>query len=103
MGTCLEAAQRVLVFRVHGDHQHLDVGIALAHAAQHFQAIAARHVDIQQQDRAGGVAQHFAQLGIAAGFSAHPDVCGFCQRVTDAAAQDRVVIANHNIDQDVSF
>ncbi|MOA21390.1 hypothetical protein D3C78_1418810 [compost metagenome] len=58
----LEAAQCVLVFGVHGDDQHLDGRMCLAQTGEHFQPAASRHVEVEQQDIAGGGAQHIAQL-----------------------------------------
>ena len=101
--TRLQAAQRVLVFRVHGDHQHLDVGVALAHAHQHFQTIASRHVDVQQQHVARGVAQYIAQFGVACGLTVDLNVGDLRQRVANAASQNGVVVANHNINQACSL
>ena len=49
-------------------------------------------------DQLGGLAQCFAQLGVAAGFGSDADQRVFQQGVADASAQDGVVIAQHDMD-----
>ena len=89
----LDAAQGVLILGVHGDHDDADLWMGFPYAGQHFQAAAARHVDVQQQHIAGGFAQGLAQLGVAACLGGDTDVCGFGQGVAYASSQDGMVIA----------
>ena len=95
----LDAAQGVLVFGVHGDHDDADLRMRFAHAGEHFQAAAARHIDVQQQHIASCVAQLLTQFGIAAGFCGDADVRRLRQGVAYAPAQNGMVVAQHHVNQ----
>ena len=99
LGPRFDAAQGVLVLGVHRDHQHPNVRVAFAHAGQHLQAIAPRHVNIQQQHLARGAAQQLAQLGVVTRLTGHANIDRLGQRIANAAAQHSVVVTQYNVDQ----
>ena len=71
--------------------------MGFAQAGQYFQPTAARHVQVQQQNIAGGCAQNFPQLGVPACFAGHLNVRCFGKRVANATPQDGMVVAQDDM------
>ncbi|MPN16188.1 hypothetical protein SDC9_163526 [bioreactor metagenome] len=95
-GTQLERAAHVLLFLVHGQHQHAHQRMALAERRRELDAACAGHADVGQHDvglRLGGL--HQCLVG-ATGLGHHADVRrGFEPHAHAVAHQGMVIHQQH--------
>lgn len=98
LGAGTQAADGVLVFRKHGDDQHLDCRAGLPKRCQDFKAATSGQIQIEDQHVAGGGAQRFPDFGIAACFGSDLNVDRFGQHFTDAAPHNGMVVTKNDAD-----
>ena len=93
-----QAADGVLVFRVHRHHQSFDARPLLLERGQHFQPAPPGHVQVQHQHIAGLRSQLLAQLGIAARLSHDLHVHRLGNGVADTPPHHGMVVTQNHFD-----
>jgi hypothetical protein len=95
-----ECANRVLVLRIHADHQDLELGVFLAQRLQDVDAVFPRQPDVHDQKLGIRVcAKLIAQLAVVARFGNDGHVGMLRQDLNDAATDDRMVVDDDGFDR----
>lgn len=83
---------------VHGEHDHLYIGVKFLDLREGSQAIHDGHLDIQQNDVGLNVFQEIEELHAVLGFGYHLNVFSAGKRGFHSGTEQRVVVSNSNFD-----
>jgi hypothetical protein len=92
----LQRPEQVLRVVVHRQHQHLDLGRQPVDRARRVDAVHAGHRDVEQRDLGPQGEDALDALGAVAGLADHLEPRLGGQQRAQPAAQDRVVVADHD-------